>query len=64
MTCVEQASFELSDMAAFWMPFTANLQFKDAPRLLARRRRSLNLRVAGPWCARSGKTQCCNGWPL
>ncbi|MCA6317950.1 hypothetical protein, partial [Phenylobacterium sp.] len=23
------------DLSAFWMPFTANRQFKDAPRLLA-----------------------------
>ena len=27
---------ELLEQAAFWMPFTANRQFKKAPRLLAR----------------------------
>jgi adenosylmethionine-8-amino-7-oxononanoate aminotransferase len=25
-----------TDLDAFWMPFTANRQFKQAPRLLAR----------------------------
>lgn len=31
----ERASVDTPDMSAFWMPFTANRQFKSAPGLLA-----------------------------
>ncbi|MFM0278496.1 hypothetical protein P0D75_10800 [Paraburkholderia sediminicola] len=31
----ERAGVNTPDMSAFWMPFTANRQFKSAPRLLA-----------------------------
>jgi 4-aminobutyrate aminotransferase-like enzyme len=31
----ERASVNPPDMSAFWMPFTANRQFKSAPRLLS-----------------------------
>lgn len=31
----ESAGANQPDMSAFWMPFTANRQFKSAPRLLA-----------------------------
>ncbi len=51
------------DLEAFWMPFTANRQFKAAPRLLARAegmhywthdgRRILD-GVAGLWCVNAG----------
>jgi len=52
-----------SELDAFWMPFTANRQFKSAPRLLARAegmyywtpegRRILDA-VAGLWCVNAG----------
>jgi len=52
-----------SDLDAFWMPFTANRQFKANPRLLARaegmyyttvdNRRVLDA-VAGLWCVNAG----------
>jgi beta-alanine--pyruvate transaminase len=51
------------DFEAFWMPFTANRQFKDAPRLLARAEgmhywtpdgRQILDGVAGLWCVNAG----------
>jgi beta-alanine--pyruvate transaminase len=53
----------VSDLDAYWMPFTANRQFKDKPRMLARAsgmyyetpdgRRILD-GVAGLWCVNAG----------
>ena len=51
------------DLDAYWMPFTANRQFKSAPRLLARAEgmhfwtpegRQLLDGVAGLWCVNAG----------
>jgi beta-alanine--pyruvate transaminase len=51
------------DLEAFWMPFTANRQFKAAPRLLARAQgmhywtsdgREILDGVAGLWCVNAG----------
>jgi beta-alanine--pyruvate transaminase len=51
------------DLEAFWMPFTANRQFKAAPRLLARAQgmhywtadgRQILDGVAGLWCVNAG----------
>ena len=51
------------DLAQFWMPFTANRQFKAAPRLLARARdmhyetpegRKVLDGTAGLWCVNAG----------
>ncbi|MBM5812241.1 MAG: aspartate aminotransferase family protein [Gammaproteobacteria bacterium] len=57
------ATSAAGDLAAFWMPFTANRQFKAAPRMLARAsgmhyetadgRRILD-GVAGLWCVNAG----------
>jgi beta-alanine--pyruvate transaminase len=56
-------SHTVSDLSAWWMPFTSNRQFKDKPRLLARAsgmyyethdgRRILD-GVAGLWCVNAG----------
>ena len=56
-------SHTVSDLSAWWMPFTANRQFKDKPRLLAKAsgmyyetpdgRRVLD-GVAGLWCVNAG----------
>ena len=52
-----------TDMGAFWMPFTANRQFKKAPRLLAKAAgmhywdvhgRQILDGVAGLWCVNAG----------
>ncbi len=53
----------VSNLGAYWMPFTANRQFKDKPRMLARAsgmyyettdgRRVLDA-VAGLWCVNAG----------
>jgi beta-alanine--pyruvate transaminase len=52
-----------TDLNAFWMPFTANRQFKQAPRLLARAEgmhyfdeggRPVLDAVAGLWCVNAG----------
>jgi beta-alanine--pyruvate transaminase len=52
-----------TDLDAFWMPFTANRQFKKAPRLLARSQgmhywttqgRQVLDAVAGLWCVNAG----------
>src|SRR3982750_3858953 len=58
-----QPSHTVSDLSAWWMPFTANRQFKDKPRLLAKAsgmyyetpdgRRVLD-GVAGLWCVNAG----------
>ena len=51
------------DMDAFWMPFTANRQFKKAPRMLAKASgmhywtddaRQILDAVAGLWCVNAG----------
>ena len=53
----------LPDMLPFWMPFTANRQFKSAPRLLARAKgmhyeshdgRKILDGTAGLWCVNAG----------
>ena len=52
-----------TDLDAFWMPFTANRQFKEAPRLLARSEgmhyfdpagRPVLDAVSGLWCVNAG----------
>lgn len=54
---------DLSELAAFWMPFTANRQFKSAPRLLVsakdmyytgQDRRQILDGTAGLWCVNAG----------
>jgi beta-alanine--pyruvate transaminase len=54
------------DLDAYWMPFTANRQFKKAPRLLARsegmyywddKGRQILDGVAGLWCVNAGHAQ-------
>ena len=66
VTC--QHNFEMGaereiDLSAWWMPFTANRQFKAAPRLLAGAKgmhyvtpdgRSVLDGAAGLWCANAG----------
>ena len=53
----------MPDMLPFWMPFTANRQFKSAPRLLARAEgmyyyshdgRQIVDGTAGLWCVNAG----------
>jgi beta-alanine--pyruvate transaminase len=55
-----------ADLDAYWMPFTANRQFKKAPRLLARSAgmhywtdegRQILDGVAGLWCVNAGHTR-------
>ena len=55
-----------NDLAAFWMPFTANRQFKANPRLLARAKgmyywtadgREVLDGVAGLWCVNAGHSR-------
>jgi beta-alanine--pyruvate transaminase len=57
------AALEPADLEAFWMPFTANRQFKANPRLLARAAgmhywtpegRQVLDGVAGLWCVNAG----------
>jgi beta-alanine--pyruvate transaminase len=57
------ATTERADLEAFWMPFTANRQFKARPRLLARAEgmhywtddgRKVLDGVAGLWCVNAG----------
>ncbi|MBN9013743.1 MAG: aspartate aminotransferase family protein, partial [Rhizobiales bacterium] len=52
-----------NDLAAFWMPFTANRAFKKAPRLLAGAKdmhyittdgRQVIDAAAGMWCSNAG----------
>jgi beta-alanine--pyruvate transaminase len=61
MTSASQLS--RADLDAFWMPFTANRQFKNAPRLLARAEgmyywthdgRKILDGFAGLWCVNAG----------
>jgi beta-alanine--pyruvate transaminase len=63
MTADTQRSLDRADLEAFWMPFTANRQFKDRPRLLARAEgmhywtpdgRQILDAVAGLWCVNAG----------
>ena len=51
------------DMSAFWMPFTANKQFKTAPRLMSQAKgmyytthdgRQILDGTAGLWCVNAG----------
>ena len=58
-----QPTFDRSQLEAFWMPFTANRQFKANPRLLARAEgmhywtpegRQILDGVAGLWCVNAG----------
>ena len=53
----------MSDLSAFWMPFTANRQFKASPRLLASAKdmhyvsddgRTILDGTSGPWCVNAG----------
>jgi beta-alanine--pyruvate transaminase len=53
----------VTDLGAYWMPFTANRQFKDKPRMLARAAgmyyetpegRKILDGVAGLWCVNAG----------
>jgi beta-alanine--pyruvate transaminase len=55
-----------ASLAAYWMPFTANRQFKKAPRLLARAQgmhywdtsgRQILDGVAGLWCVNAGHSR-------
>jgi beta-alanine--pyruvate transaminase len=57
------AGLSREDLEAFWMPFTANRQFKNHPRLLARAEgmhywtqdgRKVLDGVAGLWCVNAG----------
>jgi len=57
------AAISPAALAAYWMPFTANRQFKKAPRLLSRAAgmhywddsgRPVLDGVAGPWCVNAG----------
>ncbi|SHK84914.1 aspartate aminotransferase family protein [Paraburkholderia terricola] len=59
----EHAGVNPPDMSAFWMPFTANSQFKSAPRLLASAKgmyytshdgRRILDGTAGLWCVNAG----------
>ncbi|WP_341312977.1 aspartate aminotransferase family protein [Paraburkholderia sp. IMGN_8] len=59
----ERATAKPPDMSAFWMPFTANRQFKSAPRLLASAKgmyytshdgRRILDGTAGLWCVNAG----------
>ena len=52
------------DLASFWMPFTANRQFKQAPRLLSEAKgmyyktpdgREILDGCAGLWCVAAGQ---------
>ena len=59
----KEVSGTTQDLSAFWMPFTANRQFKKAPRLLARAEgmhywtpdgRQILDGCAGLWCVNAG----------
>ena len=52
-----------TDLSAFWMPFTANRQFKQAPRMLVKAEgmyytsddgRQILDGTAGLWCVNAG----------
>ncbi|MBN3788965.1 aspartate aminotransferase family protein [Burkholderia sp. Ac-20353] len=60
---MSQQSSNTPDLSAFWMPFTANRQFKDAPRLLVSAKgmyytshdgRRILDGTAGLWCVNAG----------
>jgi beta-alanine--pyruvate transaminase len=59
----DQVHLQREELAAYWMPFTANRQFKSAPRLLARAEglyywtdegRKVLDGVSGLWCCNAG----------
>ncbi len=59
----DDGQFGRDELEAFWMPFTANRQFKAAPRLLSRAEgmhywtpdgRQILDGVAGLWCVNAG----------
>jgi beta-alanine--pyruvate transaminase len=63
MATVDAPALTRSDLEALWLPFTANRQFKAAPRLLARANgmyywtpdgRQILDAVAGLWCVNAG----------
>ncbi len=63
LSLAEQGSAHPHAMDAYWMPFTANRQFKKAPRLLAKAQgmhfwtpegRQILDGVAGLWCVNAG----------
>jgi beta-alanine--pyruvate transaminase len=63
LAIAEQGSAHPHAMDAYWMPFTANRQFKKAPRLLARAKdmhfwtpegRQILDGIAGLWCVNAG----------
>jgi beta-alanine--pyruvate transaminase len=63
MSADGERNFGTNDLSAFWMPFTANRQFKKAPRLLASAKgnyyyshdgRKVLDGTAGLWCVNAG----------
>jgi len=63
MQAAEQAGISRQDLSAYWMPFTANRQFKSQPRLLTRAQgmhywddngRQVLDAAAGLWCVNAG----------
>ena len=63
MSTTPPESLSRSDLEAFWMPFTANRQFKSKPRILAKASgmhywtpegRPILDGVAGLWCVNAG----------
>jgi beta-alanine--pyruvate transaminase len=63
LAVAEQSSAHPHAMDAYWMPFTANRQFKKAPRLLAKAKdmhfwtpegRQILDGIAGLWCVNAG----------
>ena len=66
MSAQPNAALPNHDLDAFWMPFTANRQFKASPRLLSRASgmhywtsdgREILDAVAGLWCVNAGHTR-------
>jgi beta-alanine--pyruvate transaminase len=66
MNAQPTAALSPADLEAFWMPFTANRQFKANPRLLARAKgmyywtadgREVLDGVAGLWCVNAGHSR-------
>lgn len=60
---MSQQQSNTPDLSAFWMPFTANRQFKDSPRLLVSAKgmyytsndgRRILDGTAGLWCVNAG----------
>jgi len=63
MQAAEHAGISRQDLSAYWMPFTANRQFKNKPRLLTRAQgmhywddggRQVLDAAAGLWCVNAG----------